>query len=117
MKRVLHKLPFMGLVLLTFGGCCRHNSNGADIETIRDTVKVVRYVAPSYRTGQKIWVKDNGGNEIYYNNMSLGNRPDLSPKPGDKLFVRRGINCYGSEYMMVLKNLDAQKEYAYMNER
>lgn len=109
MKRVLHKLPFMGLVLLTFGGCYRHNSNGADIKTIRDTVKVVRYVHPSQRTGQKIWVQDMRGKELYYKNMSLGMRPDLQPKPGDILFVRRGINKFNSEYLMVLENITANK--------
>ena len=118
MNRISHKIPFAGMVLLTLGGCYQNCSNDADIETVRDTVQVVQYVAPSYKTGQKIWVTDKSGNELYYNNMSLGMRPDLHPNPGDILFVRRGVNKFKSEYLMVLENITAQKmKYAYANGR
>ncbi len=109
MKRVLYKLPFAGFVLLSLIGCNHKDFDEVGQLPVRDTVTVLKYVHPSMQTGRKMWVADKFGNEFYSDNVSLGTRPDIIPKPGDKVYMERGFNRYGGEYMMVLKNISAQK--------
>ena len=108
MKRVLYKLPFAGFVLLSLIGCNHKDFDEVGQLPVRDTVTVLKYVHPSMQTGRKMWVADKFGNEFYSDNVSLGTRPDIIPKPGDRVYMERGFNRYGGEYMMVLHNITAQ---------
>ncbi len=118
MKCVIHKLPIAGLALLSLMGCHRRGIDDMSSMPVRDTVVVLRYVHPSMYSGRKIWMADKHGNEFYCNNVSLGPKPAVVPNSGDEIFIERGKNMYGTDYIMVLENITAQKiKDAYVNER